>query len=51
MNDCVIRDVLVVPVTGEAPFRGWVEVRGESISAVGRGVALSFELPPVLRLF
>jgi 5-methylthioadenosine/S-adenosylhomocysteine deaminase len=39
MNDCVIRDVLVVPVTGEAPFRGWVEVRGESISAVGRGVA------------
>jgi N-acyl-D-aspartate/D-glutamate deacylase len=39
MNDCVIRDVLVVPVTGEVPFRGWVEVRGESISAVGRGVA------------
>ncbi len=37
MNDCFIRDVLVAPGTGEAPFHGWVEIQGESIAAVGRG--------------
>jgi 5-methylthioadenosine/S-adenosylhomocysteine deaminase len=33
----LLRDVLVVPQLGEAPFHGWVEVDGGTIAAVGRG--------------
>ena len=35
-----IRDALVVSaVDGEAPFRGWVEIRGNRIAVVGHGAA------------
>jgi 5-methylthioadenosine/S-adenosylhomocysteine deaminase len=33
----LIRDVLIVPPTGEMPFDGWVEVVDDRIAAVGRG--------------
>jgi len=34
---CLIRDVLIVPPAGEAPFDGWVEIVDDEIAAVGRG--------------
>jgi 5-methylthioadenosine/S-adenosylhomocysteine deaminase len=33
----LIRDVLIVPPKGEAPFDGWVEIDEDKITAVGRG--------------
>jgi cytosine/adenosine deaminase-related metal-dependent hydrolase len=33
----LIRDVLIVPPEGEAPFDGWVEIDEDKITAVGRG--------------
>jgi 5-methylthioadenosine/S-adenosylhomocysteine deaminase len=34
---CIIRNALVVPGGGEAPFHGWVQVRDGLIAASGRG--------------
>jgi len=33
----LIRDVLIVPLLGEMPFEGWVEILDDRIAAVGRG--------------
>ena len=37
MSAALIRDVLIVPPLGQAPFHGWVTVHGSKIASVGKG--------------
>jgi hypothetical protein len=37
MSAALIRDVLIVPPLGQAPFHGWVTVHGSKIASVGDG--------------